>query len=101
MTTCPKCDSKLEEKTSVCECGAIQFGEVTNVSGWETETICHIANKAKKRVVPAVAVALAVALAVLALSWPRLSKSLMADYEGPTNVEESVAQTPVRSDLIA
>jgi len=100
MSICSKCETPLEEKTAVCECGAILFGEVTNVGGWETETIFHVSDGARKRVVPAVAVALAVALAVLALSWPRLSKSIVAETEEPTSVEESVARTPVKSDLI-
>jgi hypothetical protein len=100
MITCPKCESTLEEKTAVCECGAILFGEVTNVSGWETETIVHVAQVTKKRVVPAVAVALAVLLAVAALSWPRFSRSFVTDGDAPANVEDAVAQTPARSDLI-
>ena len=100
MITCPKCGITLEEKTAVCECGSILFGEVTNVSRWETETIVHVSDTRRKRIVPAVAVAFAVALAVLALSWPRLSESLVADSGTPASVEESVAQNPSRSDLI-
>jgi len=100
MITCPKCNIEVEEKTAVCECGMMLFGEVTNVGGWETETVFRPARPAKKRLVSMIAVGLVVAATLLALAWPQIGIEVSRD-DDLTNVEQtSAVQNPTKSDLI-
>lgn len=99
MITCPKCGIEIEEKTAVCECGAILFGEVTNVSGWETETVFRAVKTAKRRFLPFIAAAAVLVAMLFVLALPQISERLAATEQ--TSVEQTDApQNPTKSDLV-
>jgi hypothetical protein len=101
MVTCPKCGKAIEEKTTVCECGAILFGQVTNVlNGWETETVFRAAKLAKKNWLPTIfALALVVGTALL-LAWPTIRENIDKPDDQQQLSEATVNKYPTQSDLI-
>lgn len=100
MVSCPKCCRNIDEKTTVCECGAILFGEVTNFAPWETETVFRAATVAARRnIAPVIGVVALIALGTLLLALPKLSASV--DGNETTSESTAVSQTQdQRSDLI-
>ena len=101
MVKCPKCSKDIEEKTTVCECGAILFGQVTNIAPWETETVFRSAGvAAKKNFAPVIAVVALVALCTLFVALPKLTSSIGDDETRSDAVQTSPTQIPTRSDLI-
>ena len=77
MPTCPNCGKELDPKGPLCGCSVVFNGAVTNVQGWETETIYRpsgppAAGKRSRRNA-AVGITLAILLvgAAIALAWPR------------------------------
>jgi len=102
MVNCPKCCRHIEEKTTVCECGAILFGEVTNIAPWETETVFRSATVAAKRnILPVIGIVALIALGTLLAALPRLSVSVDGN-ETTTTDTLATSQSPdqTRSDLI-
>jgi hypothetical protein len=102
MNSCPNCGKENSAAASVCLCGELLRADVTNVQGWETETVFCPAEpiSARSHWLTASAIALVVLTAILALAWPQI-RERWATSKNETVLENTtnLTQKPSRSDI--
>jgi hypothetical protein len=99
MNICPSCRKPADPEAAACDCGELLRADVTNVGGWETETIFATPRAANSNRIAAVATILVIVSTILALSWPQLQRLLGPSGSTDRDNISNVSQSPLRSDI--
>ena len=99
MPTCPNCGKELDPKGPLCGCSVVFNGAVTNVQGWETETVFRTARPSaarkplRRNATIGIGFAILLIGAAIALAWPRYLAS-----PGPSAVSDETEKAAAISE---
>jgi hypothetical protein len=100
MSSCPSCNKATDPEAAVCDCGELLRADVTNVGGWETETMFAEPRTVNNYRIAAIATILVIVSTLLAVSWPQLQQRFLGTSESTIDLSTSnVSQNPLRSDI--